>query len=839
MSSPFSVFRKYQAALLVGFGVVLMVAFVIAPPILDWQHGRSRGVGETENAVVVSWNGGSLREKDVQSLELLRNLARLFIDALIEKTIAQNGNPRVPRLLVFRSEEDAVRTFILAQQAERAGLSVSDEAIKEYLSQMCAELLKLPEIGAVFQQTLGGRMSEPQLFGVLRTELLAQNYLTMTHPHIFLGAGGSALPYAAWKYHQRLHRRVKAEVIPLEVAEFKSELKVLPSDEQVAALYEQGKNRFPDPDRPEPGFKRPLKASFEYVQADLEKLVEQELEAAQKSVTDKEVEEHYEKNIDLYPALDVPSPTSDAKEATTAVPGKQPAEAGKPASTAEKEPADAGAKKQGEGLAPAPQASGKGDAVKPAAGPETYKAPQASEAEKAKNVEPAPKAGRPPGAGSDVRPSDKPSSPQGKGAARARPAPLQTYLVSLEAAGSAAGDMGMVEAGKAEKPASPAGSSPVKLSAEPSLPADQATPTPPAAAKPSGKPTLQQPSPPAKDAQRGAPEKEKEPPPAAQEPAKQMKYRPLDDKLRSQIREQIARSRARAAAHDRIAKAFAEVRQEVERYAKTLKRSTGATPEKFDLEEVARRLSLTPGKTPLTDALGVQAYDIGKASEIVDFSWPPQRQYFYQIAYQEDLPLYRPAEIRGATSNVRFLYWKVKEEKPYVPALADIRHEVVEAWKQREALTLANREASRLRDLASKSGKSLKETFAGQSGLVVKETNDFSWLSTGFTPLGSSMPRLSHVENVVGAGDGFMRTVFNLKLGEVGTAVNEPETFVYVIRIVSEAPSEEDLRQQFLQSGNSTDVRNIAAIESQRVLGDWLRNLEMSLNVTWHRPPRG
>ena len=73
MASPLSIFRKYQTVLLVVFGVVLMVAFVVAPSVLEYQRSASRG-GGPENAVVVDWRGGELRESDLASLRRNRAL---------------------------------------------------------------------------------------------------------------------------------------------------------------------------------------------------------------------------------------------------------------------------------------------------------------------------------------------------------------------------------------------------------------------------------------------------------------------------------------------------------------------------------------------------------------------------------------------------------------------------------------------------------------------------------------------------------------------------------------------------------------------------------------------
>ena len=82
-----------------------------------------------------------------------------------------------------------------------------------------------------------------------------------------------------------------------------------------------------------------------------------------------------------------------------------------------------------------------------------------------------------------------------------------------------------------------------------------------------------------------------------------------------------------------------------------------------------------------------------------------------------------------------------------------------------------------------------------------------------------------------------MQAVFSLSSGEIGVAVNQPKTFVYVVRIASESPSEEVLREQFLQSGRSAEIRQIAVTEEQKLVRNWYEDLESQLNVEWHREP--
>jgi hypothetical protein len=100
-------------------------------------------------------------------------------------------------------------------------------------------------------------------------------------------------------------------------------------------------------------------------------------------------------------------------------------------------------------------------------------------------------------------------------------------------------------------------------------------------------------------------------------------------------------------------------------------------------------------------------------------------------------------------------------------------------------------------------------------------------------PFSTGAPTISRVENVDMAGTDFMRAVFRLKIGETGVAVNQPKTIVYVVRVASQSPSEEVLRERFLQSGANFEVAHLAQTEGSSVASDWIKDLEKQLEVEW------
>jgi hypothetical protein len=168
--------------------------------------------------------------------------------------------------------------------------------------------------------------------------------------------------------------------------------------------------------------------------------------------------------------------------------------------------------------------------------------------------------------------------------------------------------------------------------------------------------------------------------------------------------------------------------------------------------------------------------------------------------------------------------------------LEEIRAEVVDAWKTKEAYHMAKAEAEKLTK-AAKGDKPLKESGDEKMAKAVLEPPEFTWLTRGAMPMGSGAPMLNVVDGVQYAGQEFMQAVFALKPGQVGVAANTPHTVVYVVRLVSESPEEEQRRKQFIEGGFTGDMGFLARVELQGFLNQWHRELEEEMQVKWSRPP--
>ena len=106
----------------------------------------------------------------------------------------------------------------------------------------------------------------------------------------------------------------------------------------------------------------------------------------------------------------------------------------------------------------------------------------------------------------------------------------------------------------------------------------------------------------------------------------------------------------------------------------------------------------------------------------------------------------------------------------------------------------------------------------------------------GSLAFGFGQPSPSQVEGIEQAGDAFMRAVFALSPGEAGVAPNNSHSRVYVVRVIAQSPSDDLLREQFLDSGFD-GIGAIANREVFDVFVQWFDDLETRMNLKWQRPP--
>lgn len=316
MASPFAVFRRNQRILVAIAGITAMVAFVFLDPLMKYV-GRTT---KAENPVVVETRYGGLTGSQLDGLRYSRELVARFLQSVTAQTVlvqlekgmidprlrdqaAQQLNTFWYQTLMGRSklgpEEAAVETMVMAKKAEQLGMVVSDTAINDLIKQITDNSLDSGTLQAVINQLQGGRqkVSAARLFDALRTEMLASKL-----SQLFFQSLRDIPPAQRFEYYERLNRRAKAEILPLAVASFVDQVSTEPTNDELRAFYDKHKNDFPNPASPEPGFKEPKRASFQYFKADFAKLKDE----FKPQVTDAEIREYYDKNKAQFRVVELP-----------------------------------------------------------------------------------------------------------------------------------------------------------------------------------------------------------------------------------------------------------------------------------------------------------------------------------------------------------------------------------------------------------------------------------------------------------------------------------------------------------------------------------------------------
>lgn len=754
MSSPFSVFRKYQSQLMVIFGVILMVVFVVGSVIMQALDERRRPQTGA-NEVVLTWAGGKMRRSELQTMQRRRLQTYRFMAEVIKQTVKDHhGTPRgegvtpqresefqfVPAIPADGSPQSVVTTMLLAKKAAQMGIVIDDVEIHSLLDDLCDHSLGDKELQTVLHDVSNRELTPRLLIEQLKTEIASRRVQQLFELTLV------STPEQFWEYHHRLRRQVKIEYVRFPASDFLDQVKQDAPPGEVERLYQEGKERYSNPASPEVAFARRPQAEFQYLKADHKRFVEESLPEAREAIGDEQIQQEYEQNQKRYTV---------------------------------KEP-----KKEAE----------------PAKDSDESTSPDAEKTDK----NPATPRGEP-----ETGPTDAPDSPEKPDAPRkedgtpesesqgARTSPPTTYFVSQDR-----------DAPGAEAIADP--------------PADEQPPAP-------------KENPRSDDAQDGAPGA------AGQDEKPAPKIRPLDDELRAEIKEELAKIKAQELATTRRRKALDEVNRRLLSFSTAYKKSqvTKETVTPPDFEELAKKHSLTAGRTALTDALGIADEELGKAEEI---SIDPTgrglvRISFAQRGFDPNLNLFTPDRMHGADFDTEFIYWKVAEKPARVPELSEVRQEAIDAWRLREAMKLARKQAQELAERGNKqrTGKMI-ELF--DEPPEVHESETFSWLTVGNLSLSSNaMPRLSPVTGIEYAGESFMESVFKLQAGEYGVAANEPQTEAYLVRLADDVNSEEDLRDAFLEGPPAVAARQLAAIDMQRSGIDWFENLRKELRVTWLQQP--
>ncbi len=318
MASPFTVFRRNQKVMLAVTGILAMIAFVFIGPTCMQMGGT---VGGGNNTTVVSWNYGAIHEGEMFNRMQMRRMLNRFL----REAALLAGEPLQENYQRFDASEQGVVTgMVLTQLGKDLGMIVSDDTVNMELAQWTGNRVRPGDLEQVIARLGQQRVSPQQVFEGLRQEFLAERVYQLwlagsgIDPILRRGEFSLDPPAQRWENFLRLEQSITAQVMPVPVAEFTDQV-AEPTEAELREFFVRHKEREPLPGSPEPGFRQPYRAKFQFFKADMEALVT----AAMPQVTDEEIREYYEKNKDTLfrastlPALDETKDSPKNDEAKT------------------------------------------------------------------------------------------------------------------------------------------------------------------------------------------------------------------------------------------------------------------------------------------------------------------------------------------------------------------------------------------------------------------------------------------------------------------------------------------------------------------------------------------
>jgi len=321
---------------------------------------------------------------------------------------------------------------------------------------------------------------------------------------------------------------------------------------------------------------------------------------------------------------------------------------------------------------------------------------------------------------------------------------------------------------------------------------------------------------------------------------KPVEYQPLDE-VRDQIRREIASQKTSEQLVALMDEIKGQLGKEFNEYfgavlnAEAKGNERPAPPAALaDLQSIAAQHGLEAGETGLQSILDLRTSPVGESAEV------GSDQSLLRALVTGELELYQPVLTRDLFAN-RYVVMKAEDVPGKIPALDEIRDEVVRAWKFSKAAELAKKDAEAKAKEAQEKGVSLSELFADNTKIAVVKTDPFSWYTGGAISRisGQQEPfRLSEPEGVVAAGPEFMQAVFDLTEGEVGAALNNDHTIAYVVRVADRQSTPEELRQAYLAEANVWDGLNIMTrSHAQNSTLALLSGMLSEAQVVWKRTP--
>ena len=791
MASPLRAFRKYQKQMLVFFGVLLMIAFILGGVLTSMPNSNS-GTREPQDSISVQWDGASYSQDELQSFLRLHILSQRFLAQLAQTALAANATPETdPSLLPVSSDQDSgirdvANILLQADEARRLGVTVNDVVVDNFLRRVGGDNgFTEGDYMVLLKESTSGQLSLARLKEHLKVELAALRLQDI----MFSGMGSPSgqvnqvriagppvpfvTPIAAVSSQERTTNKVTIEFVKIEVEPFLEQVEESPNNAEVRKLYEQGAVQFPSFQKNTPGFRVPDKAVIQWFKTDQDSFLPDV-----ESITEERIVEEYNRRVE---AKDLSVIDSGSDEETTP-----------PAET------------EGDGESPEGETEPAEGGAEPAEG-------DAKPADESPNQDT--------GDTQEDAPPEKEET-SGLNEQSSLPRSSSTQFVSTrliqdetEKQNETPQDDEQVEAEGVQEEEE--GDPPAENQEGEASPSE----TEDAAGTESQEETESQPS----DETSGEAEEV------------ETKFKTLED-VRDDIIEDLRRQDAgekRNSALESITETLNEYFIEYEIWqAEQIEESGSPAPAAPDFAKIAADYGIKFSETDGTvDFPTFNETELGQS-----FSEIPRSQFNFQNFPTVAQTLFQnfrsTKQYQAKTTLLRdYIYWISEKENQHVPTLEEAREDIKEYWKWDKAVDLARAEAK----------SKLEESDFSETAF---ESQPFSWLSVGAGSLGAGGGQLSlstvnyldgeELKELDTLGNEFMRTVFGLEIEGEGQPIDALRENVFAVRVVDKV-TDNSLAEMTVKNATapSPDDRRVIGTAMGEYRDDWVADLLKRRNVRW------
>ena len=791
MASPLRAFRKYQKQMLVFFGVLLMIAFILGGVLTSMPNSNS-GTREPQDSISVQWDGASYSQDELQSFLRLHILSQRFLAQLAQTALAANATPETdPSLLPVSSDQDSgirdvANILLQADEARRLGVTVNDVVVDNFLRRVGGDNgFTEGDYMVLLKESTSGQLSLARLKEHLKVELAALRLQDI----MFSGMGSPSgqvnqvrmagppvpfvTPIAAVSSQERTTNKVTIEFVKIEVEPFLEQVEESPSNAEVRKLYEQGAVQFPSFQKNTPGFRVPDQAVIQWFKTDQDSFLPDV-----ESITEERIVEEYNRRVE---AKDLSVIDSGSDEETTP-----------PAET------------EGDGESPEGETEPAEGGTEPAEG-------DAKPADESPNQDT--------GDTQEDAPPEKEET-SGLNEQSSLPRSSSTQFVSTrliqdetEKQNETPQDDEQVEAEGVQEEEE--GDPPAENQEGEASPSE----TEDAAGTESQEETESQPS----DETSGEAEEV------------ETKFKTLED-VRDDIIEDLRRQDAgekRNSALESITETLNEYFIEYEIWqAEQIEESGSPAPAAPDFAKIAADYGIKFSETDGTvDFPTFNETELGQS-----FSEIPRSQFNFQNFPTVAQTLFQnfrsTKQYQAKTTLLRdYIYWISEKENQHVPTLEEASEDIKEYWKWDKAVDLARAEAK----------SKLEESDFSETAF---ESQPFSWLSVGAGSLGAGGGQLSlstvnyldgeELKELDTLGNEFMRTVFGLEIEGEGQPIDALRENVFAVRVVDKV-TDNSLAEMTVKNATapSPDDRRVIGTAMGEYRDDWVADLLKRRNVRW------